>query len=238
MGILSRLNEVVRANLNELLDRAEDPVKLLEQQLLDMEDAVRDAKRQTIAVAGDERKLEIQLRNHEVEAAKWAKRAEAAMRHGDETLAREALIEKVSEEKNVERLRALLEKQREYGDSLRTSVRALEEKLRDARAKKIEVVARHKVGQAVRERDSERAAATPVTRADTGDPAVDKHLGDFARMEDKVNTLDAEWEAMNELSRDTASDSRRREVEAKFQRYEAETGVDDALADLRKKLDK
>ena len=120
MGLLSRFVAVVRANLNALLNRAEDPSKMLEQTLLDLEGAYRKAKDQVARSVADQKRLEKSLQDQRNEAAKWGERALLAVRKGDDTLARESLQRKQEHQRisaqfehemtahtqNVEQLRA------------------------------------------------------------------------------------------------------------------------------------
>ncbi len=94
MGIVSRFFTVVRANLNALLNRAEDPTKMLEQTLVDMQGAYRKAKDQVARSVADKKRLEKSLADQQREADKWGSRAVAAVEKGDDNLAKEALRRK------------------------------------------------------------------------------------------------------------------------------------------------
>ncbi len=91
MGILSRTINVVRSNLNSLLNRAEDPTKMLEQTLLDMQSAFKKAKDRVAQSAADEKRLEKSLLDEQRKAKNWADKAMLAVEKGDDELAREAL---------------------------------------------------------------------------------------------------------------------------------------------------
>ena len=93
MGIFSRLAQLIKSNLNDLISRSEDPEKMLNQVVLDMNNQLVEAKKQVAASIADEKRLAKQFEQEAARAQEWERRAMLALRAGNEALAKEALVE-------------------------------------------------------------------------------------------------------------------------------------------------
>ena len=136
MGIFERLGRVVKANVNDLIDKAEDPEKVLEQSIREMsEDLIK--MRQAVAQAiASQKRTEQQYQKNQAEANKWQQRAQLALSKGDEGLAREALVRKKSFADVATTLKTQLDSQSTQVDGLRRNLVTLESKISEAKTKK------------------------------------------------------------------------------------------------------
>ena len=143
MGIFSRVRDIISSNINAMLDKAEDPEKLVKLMIQEMEDTLVDIKASCAGAMAEKKKIERALDETADRAEQWASKAELAVEKGREDLAREALLEK-----RRYRDRALtLEEEAEQCDGLvgqyQTDIMQLEEKLASAREKQRMLVQRH-----------------------------------------------------------------------------------------------
>ena len=148
MGLLDRMTTLVRANINDLLDRAEDPEVMLNQILRDMEDQIRQAREQVAAMMAQEKELESDLADAQQQATDWNDRAELAVRHNQDALAREALARMNDATAHVTTYQQQLEGQRAFVTRLRTQLDALQSKYDNAMSNHDALIARHHRAQA------------------------------------------------------------------------------------------
>ena len=237
MGILDRVARVVRANVNELLNAAEDPEKLLNQHILDMEDAVRQARSKVVEVAAQEKLARQAMAARRADVDKWQVRAEEAVKGGDDALARQALGVKRGVAQEVAELERQVEVQAQYTRTLEESLAALDRKLRETKdeAKRLKVeLARKEIRDAAR-----RHAPGGARPADTSAVHDEESFAVFDRMADKVEARDLEAEALREV--DAAVRGGREdeaELERRFQELARGRQADDDLAELKRKLDR
>ncbi|MBE9116308.1 PspA/IM30 family protein [Lusitaniella coriacea LEGE 07157] len=216
MSLLNRAWRVVRANINSLVEATEDPEKTLEEMLGAMQ---RDLLllRQAVAHAiATQKRTEREMAQNQAIAEDWQRRAELALQQGNESNARECLARCHGYQQTALELQKQLATQSQTITQLRTNLRALEQKLSDARAKKAMYIARARSAQAARRMQelSDRAIGTPSSRA-------------FERMEDRVLQLEAEAELLTESATSP--------LERKFTALESETQVEQSLAAMRAK---
>jgi len=136
MNLLDRMGRLIRANLNDLLRRAEDPEKILEQALWDMKEALKEAREQVAAAMAEAKRLEREVESHEQEALLWEEKAKEALGAGREDLAREALRRKKRALDLAAGFKHQLEEQKTLTDRLMTQLKALEAKMDEAEAAK------------------------------------------------------------------------------------------------------
>jgi phage shock protein A len=222
MGIFSRFMMVLRSNLNWLLGQAEDPTKVLEQTLLDMERAYRRAKDQVAHSIADQKRLEKSLADQQAEVTRWQERAVLAVEKGDDTLAKEALRRK----NEHARLAAQQEQQLAVHQA---NVSALKDGLRELESK-IEELKRKRTVLASRQRQAEAQQQIYETiEGIRGAGALDT----VKRMEEKVDQMVALAEARKELS----AESRGGQIEKQFQALEAGgADVEAELIELKQRL--
>ena len=214
MGLLDRMGRLFRANVNSMVNKAEDPEKLLEQTVADMQqDLIR--MRQAVAQAiASQKRTERQLSQAQSTAEDWYNRAQMALDKGDETLAREALVRRKSYQETAQALQTQLDQQSGIIEKLKSDLRTLESKISEAQTKKEMYIARARSAQA-----SERLQDL-IGGVNTG-----SSLSAFERMEDKVMELEARSEAMGELGSD--------DVEKQFAALEGSDDIDAELEALK-----
>jgi len=191
MGLLDRLFRLIRANLNDLISKAEDPEKILEQVVLEMQDELIQMRQAVAQAIATQKRTERQASQAESTAAEWYRRAELALQKGEEELAREALTRRKSYEDTAEAMRAQLGQQSVVVDQLKQNMRKLESKIYEAKTKKDMYIAR-----------ARSAKATQQINDILGKVGSGSALAAFERMEEKVFQLEAQAEAAQELNID------------------------------------
>src|SRR5688572_15870081 len=224
MGIFSRLGSLIKSNINDLISRAEDPEKMLNQVLLDMQSSLVEAKKQVAVAIADEKRLQKQLETEQEKGKEWERKAMVAVRAGDDTLAREALTRKQEHDNIGSQYQQQWMSQKAAVDKLKDALRLLNNKIEEAKRKKNILVARKKRAEAQKTIASTMSGLTDTSAFET-----------FDRMSAKIDQLEAEAEAGSELAGEMTGDS----LESKFAQLEAAghtAGGDSALAELKAKM--
>jgi phage shock protein A len=158
MALLERVSTLLRANLNDLIEKAEDPERLLKQLVLDMENQLMQVKTQVAIAIADQHLLERKRQEHELETAEWKRKAELAVAKGYDDMARGALERALSVERLTKGFAAQAEDQKLEADTLRQTLRKLEQKLHETRAQCEILMAEHRrakvVGRATQARQT------------------------------------------------------------------------------------
>jgi phage shock protein A len=158
MALLERVSTLLRANLNDLVEKAEDPERLLKQIVLDMENQMLQVKTQVAIAIADQHLLEKKLSEHAEQAADWRRKAELAVQKGNDDLARAALERALSHDQLVVGFTTQAEDQKHEADNLRQALRKLDQKLNETRAHCEMLVAEHRrakvVGRATQARQA------------------------------------------------------------------------------------
>ncbi|HOV64083.1 MAG TPA: PspA/IM30 family protein [Spirochaetia bacterium] len=223
MGIIDRFKRVVKSNLNDAISKAEDPEKMLNQILIEMNEQLIESKKSVAAAIADEKKLERMMNQELTEAAEWEKKAMLAVQSGKDDLAKEALLRKQEHDGLAVQYKAQWEAQHASVDKLKEALRELQMKIEEAQRKKNLLIARAKRADA-----QKKIQETIGTMSDTSAFEV------FDRMTAKVDKLEAEADAMQELE-DMSSPSK--ELEKKFAELESSpASADLLLEDLKKKM--
>jgi phage shock protein A len=221
MGIFSRLGTLIKSNINDMISKAEDPEKMLSQVLVDMKQQLIEAKKQVAVSIADEKRLKKQYEDEEQKAKDWERKAMMAVRASDDALAREALARKSEHDESTAVLQKQWTLQRDAVEKLKDSLRALNNKIEEAKRKKNILVARKKRAEAQK------------TIHDTMSGLKDQSAFEtFDRMSAKIDQLEAEADAGAEIAGELTGDA----LEQKFNRLEAGAGADHALADLKAKM--
>jgi phage shock protein A len=231
MGVLSRINDIIRSNLNDLVSKAENPEKLLNQAILDMENHLRKARKQVLDTIASEKTMEKKRLSVLETAARWERRAALALRSGDEELARQAILRKNTEESHAATLEEQIRVQREYVGALKQSLVALEERHQEARTKKEALIARSKAAKA-RKKTAERLGPEKSGKL----PAEARAFDTFERMEDKVLALEAQAEAYIELSGPNNIEKDDAALDARFAAMENEKDIEEQLEKLKQQI--
>lgn len=218
MGLLDRLGRVVRANLNSLVSQAEDPEKILEQTVQEMqEDVIR--LRQAVAQAiATQKRTERQCSQAQASAEEWYRRAQLALQKGDEPVAREALERRQTYQQTAETLQAQIAQQNSIVKKLKDNMRELEAKLADAKTRKEMYIVRARSAEASRRLNEMLSTSSRHNSAAA-----------FERMEEKVLQMEAQAEAVAELN--VGSD-----LDKRFRALESGHTVDEELATLKAQL--
>ncbi len=214
MGLLERVSTLVRANLNDLVDRAENPSTMIKQVILDMENQLLQVKTQVAISIADQHMLEKKAQEHRDKAADWMRKAELAVAKGQDDLARAALERHKSAERSAGGFGQQIEDQRAQVGTLKSALAKLEQKLAEAQAKSDVLVVQHRRARAL-------ARASDARIAIGGRSAVRT----FERMKEKV----AVSEAVGRAKADLAAD----DVEDRFAQLERDEEVDRLLAELK-----
>jgi phage shock protein A len=157
MALLERVGTLLRANLNDLIEKAEDPEKLLKQLVLDMENQLMQVKTQVAIALADEHLLEKKRKEHEQSGAEWQRKAELAVRKTDDKLARAALERALSHQHMAAGFAQQLEDQKTEVETLKAALRNLDQKLQETRSRCELLIAEHRRAKVVSRAQSARA---------------------------------------------------------------------------------
>jgi len=188
MAVLERVATLVRANLNDLIDRAEDPEKMIKQVILDMENQLLQVKTQVAISMADLHLLQKKQAEQEDKSAEWMKKAELAVDKQQDDLARAALERYQSFTKLGESYTQQVAEQRGQVESLKKALEQLDQKLTEARAKSEVLIAQHRRARAI-----DSASDAQLVAGGTG-PAAG-----FDRMQRKVMHAEAVSQAKSSL---------------------------------------
>jgi len=221
MGIFARLARLIKSNLNDLISRSEDPEKMLNQIVIDMNTQLIEAKKQVAASIADEKRLQKQAENELQGAKEWERRAMMAVRAGDDNLAKEALLRKKEHDQLVEQFQSQWQKQKQAVDQLKLALRALNAKIEEAKRKKTLLIARKK-----------RAEAQKAIQETMSGLKNASAFEAFDRMAGKIDQIEAEAEAGAELAEEYTGDV----LAHKFGQLEASHGAEEDLTSLKRKM--
>ena len=224
MGIFARLGTLLKSNINDLISKAEDPEKMLGQVLLEMQQQLVEAKKQVAMSIADEKRLQKQLETETEKGKDWERKAMLAIRAGDDTLAKEALVRKSEHENISSQYTQQWMAQKAAVDKLKDALRLLNNKIEEAKRKKNLLVARKKRAEAQNTIANTMSGLSDTSAFDT-----------FERMASKIDQLEAESEASAEIAGELTGDA----LESKFRQLET-TGTggraDLQLAELKAKM--
>jgi phage shock protein A len=221
MGIFARLAALIKSNLNDLISKAEDPEKMLNQVTIDMEQQLVEAKKQVAVSIADEKRLAKQAEQELANAAEWERRAMLAVKAGDDALAKEALTRKKEHEGLAATYKDQWQKQKTAVDQLKTALRVLNSKIEEAKRKKNVLIARKKRAEAQKAIQETMAGLNNVSAFET-----------FDRMANQIDKMESEAEAAAELHEQYSGDT----LAHKFSQLEATAGADDDLLALKRKM--
>jgi phage shock protein A len=221
MGIFSRLAQLIKSNLNDLISRSEDPEKMLNQIVLDMNNQLVEAKKQVASSIADEKRLAKQFEQEVANAQEWERRAMMALRAGNEELAKEGLARKREHDELAATYKEQWTKQKTAVDQLKKALRLLNDKIEEAKRKRNVLVARKKRAEAQK--------AIQETMSGLRDQSA---FETFDRMAQKIDQLEAEAEAQTELADEYSGDR----LSSQFQQLERTHSADDDLTALKRKM--
>ncbi|GAB4349342.1 MAG: PspA/IM30 family protein [Cyanophyceae cyanobacterium] len=214
MGLFDRVSRLVRANVNDMVSKAEDPEKILEQSIIDMQEDLVQMRQAVAKAIAAQNRMQQQYNQAQTEADKWVQRAQLALQKGDENLAREALSRKKVQAETATSLKGQLDQQTTMVDGLKRNLMALEGKISEAKTKKDMLKARASAAKA-----NEQLQST-ISSMNTGSA-----MAAFERMEEKVLEMEARSQAAAELGGVN--------LENQFAALESGSDVDDELAAMK-----
>jgi phage shock protein A len=222
MGLLRRIGDLLKSNISDLISRAEDPEKLLNQAIEDMQKQLIEAKSRVAVSIADEKRLQKQLEAAQAKATDWEKKAMAAVKAGRDDLAMEALAKKKEHEASALQFQQQFAGQQVAVEELKKALNALTGKIDETKRKRSLLIARAKRAEAQRH--------IAETLSITGDrSALDK----IDRMEQKVEQIEAEAEAHWEIAAMSSSHDKSLEDQIKLLESHA---IDDDLLALKDKM--
>ena len=219
-GIFARMTDIIKSNINELLDRAEEPEKMIRQMVREMEEAVNKATASVGTAVANQKRLERQCNEKKAQVDEWQQKAERAVEAGQDGLARRALERKGVFVKAVQDLEPAMEESRQTAEQLRDQLRELKTKLEEARTREGTLVARHRAAEA------RKRLAKSITGL--GNDA----FSSFERFEQRVETSEAEADAHTEIAGELES------IEKEIHQMDQGQEIEDELSALKAKLKK
>ena len=221
MGVLERIRTVLKSNINALISKAENPEKMLNQLVIDMNEQLMEAKRQVAMSIADEKKLERQQLENRGLADEWERKAMLAVKSSRDDLAKEALVRKVEFDGYAAGYQKEYASQHAAVEQLKDALRQLQGKIEEASRKRNLLVARAKRAEAQKQIQTTMGSLSNTSSFDT-----------FERMAAKVDQIEAEADAMGELAQISGD----QKLEDKFKELEGPANADAALEDLKKKM--
>ena len=221
LKIFQRIHDVMTANINDLIDRVEDPERMVKQIIREMEEHIRASKEGVLNAMTSEKKLQKEVEYNRQQSASWRQQAEEALRGGNEGLSRSALSRKKEHDHILTTLEPSWEAAKRTSERLKTQLRGLEAKLAEARRRRTTLTARQQAAEASFQMDR---------TLDHLQDGLDAHRK-LDRMEARVSDMEARAEAMSELN-DEGS-----ELERDLQALKTEREVDDEFEALKKQIE-
>jgi len=224
MGIFQKLSTVIKSNINDLISRAENPEKMLNQIILDMRDQLAKAKREVAAAIADERKLKSQAEAEVKQARDWQHRAMLAVKENRDDLAKQALLRQQEHTERAQVLQQTWETHAAETEKLKGSLRQLNDKIEEAKRKRNLLVAKQKRAQAQRRIHETMSGLSDTSAFET-----------FNRMAEKIEDEERRTLAHAEVSEAIQGDS----LESQFLKLESGTGgaeIEDRLLALKAEM--
>jgi phage shock protein A len=220
MGVFSRFKDIISSNINAMLDKAEDPEKMIRLMIQEMEETLVELKSSCASIMANRSSTERDIGALKANADKWEERAGLAIGKGREDLAKEALIEKKRYLQQIDVLKVNVSGFDHLISNAHTDIEKLEAKIAAARDKQQVLVKRHiRAGQSLR-------VQKEIRKADSNDA-----LRRFDAYEQRIDRLEAEASLVNGMARTSPV----RTLEDEFERLESQDSVDGELAALKKK---
>ena len=216
MGIFDRVSRLLRANVNDALDNAEDPEKMLDQLIRDMTEELRQARGQVAAMIAQEKELAADKAESDRTAAEWQRRAELAVGQGKDDLAREALRRKRDADENARVYGDQLTAQQQTVTRLKNQLQDLDNKLDQMQSKRDALIARSRRAKA------QQQVSETISNLPNGNAA-----SEFERFERRIRSTEAKAAASSEVAELGNDDE--------FAKLDQDFGVEDELAALKSK---
>ncbi|ALG67043.1 PspA/IM30 family protein [Beggiatoa leptomitoformis] len=219
-SIFRRVNDILNANVNDLLDKVEDPERMIKQLIREMEEQIASAKDGVVHAIASEKQLLRELEQQKAQSAEWQNKAETALRAYKEDLARSALQRKTEIDNVIRNLEPAWQTAKTTSERLKNQLRQLENKVEETKRKQGALVARQRAAQA------RQQMGKTLDRFQQGLDTQSR----FDRLEDRIGEMEAYSEAMAEVD-DTQS-----ELDKEFAKLESTQEVDTLMAELKIKI--
>src|SRR5438105_5491830 len=214
MALLERVSTLVRANINDLIDKAEEPEKMIKQVILDMQNQLLQVKTQVAIAIADQHLLEKRQKENAEKTTEWMRKAELAVGKKEDDLARAALHRVESYRELTGNFTQQVADQKVQVENLKTALRQLEQKLTEAQAKSDLLIAQHRRARAVG-----KAHDAHLTHGNGG------HAAAFDRMKRKVAHVEAHSHAKAQVAAE--------DIEHRLSALEKEDRIEQALVELK-----
>ena len=221
MGIFDRLGTLLKSNINDLISRAENPEKVLNQLITDMRSQLAKAKQEVASAIADEKKLAAQVEKEKKQAEEWQKRAMLGVQQNRDDLAKQALVRQNEHMQAAQALHETWIRHKAETEALKSSLRTLNDKIEEAKRKKNLLVARQK-----------RAEATQRIQRTMSSMSDKSAFDHFERMAAKIEEVERKQLAAAELSEELTGDNLQHEFEA----LEFDGSADQQLLELKKQM--
>jgi phage shock protein A len=216
MGVFSRFTDIINSNINNLLDKAEDPAKMVRLIIQEMEDTLVEVRSSSAKTLADKKDLTRQAQRFEKDAEQWQEKAELALSKGRDDLARAALLEKKKCTENSEALVDELSHVDEHITKLQSEISQLQDKLADAKARQKAIIMREKT-----------VSSRLKVKKNIDSERVNDALSRFDNYERKIDDIEAQVEAYDMGSKSLADE---------IADLEGDENIDDELAQLKAKM--
>jgi phage shock protein A len=224
MGLFDRLSQLLRSNINDLISRAEDPEKMLNQILVDMRSQLVKAKQQVAAAIADEKRLRDQADVEYKQAGEWEQRAMLAVKENRDDLAKQALVRHSEHFSHAQQLEQTWESHRLETEKLKASLRDLNDKIEEAKRKKNLLIARQRRAQA-QQRIHETMSSMSEKSA----------FEAFARMEERIESNERQLKASVEIEEEFTGDRLQQDFKL-LEKNATGVAVDARLLELKQKM--
>ncbi|WP_303804320.1 PspA/IM30 family protein [Ruminococcus flavefaciens] len=221
MGIFARLSDLLKSNVNDLIDRAEDPEKMVKQVIIDMQTELTKATQNYGKAKASERLAEKKYLEAEKISADWEAKAKQALAKGDQELAKQALARKVKADEDVSNYKEMYESISDQTEAIGDQVEVLKSKLEEAKSRQAMLIARSQMA------DTKKNLAKASGSFD-GNSSFEK----FQRMEEKIERKEAEADAFSEIAGDALSGGSGDDLKDSFAKLESDAKVDAELQRL------
>ncbi|MCM8530988.1 MAG: PspA/IM30 family protein [Lentisphaeraceae bacterium] len=232
MGIFKRLKDMISANINDMLDKIEEPEHAIDQMIKEMEESILELRKQTASSIASSKISSKRLDEIKLEVIKWQKNAELAIVGGQDELAKKALLKKNELEALVLQHETQLAEEESMIERMKSDLHQVEDKVQEARRKREVLLMKKRAADSKKKmlESSEKAQAA----FDGSASSIINGFDSFSKYEEKIERELAELEAREELKPSKQNSS----LEAQFDHLQGNDDVDDELAALKKKLKK
>lgn len=223
MGIFSRIGDLLKSNVNDLIDKAEDPEKMVKQIIIDMQKELNNSTQALGKAMAAERTAKRQYDTAAAKSLDWENKAKAALSSGNEELAKKALAEKVKADKSTNQYKEMYDSISAQTATVKEQVETLKSKLEEAKARQAMLIARSQMA------DTQKSIAKSSGGFDSGS-ASEK----FDRMEEKIMTKEAEAQAFSEIAADNNPSNN--DTLNEFEKLESDSQVNSELERLKAEM--